>query len=184
MLAKKVKKSGRDWGVQLPYVLFAYWTSMQESTSESPFFLLYGRDPRLPTEVALFSSPEDQNVDVDDYKAELVTGLSTAWEAARRNVEQAQQKQKKFFDWRARDPGFRVGDRAFLYVPSEKSGQAYKFAKPYRGQYQIVGLYENGADLRLVSQSGDQTIRVALSRLRRCPEEIGDPPVQPLMQSA
>ena len=63
----------------------------------------------------------------------------------------------------------------FLYVPSEKSGQAYKFAKSYRGPYQIVVLYENGADLRLVSQPGDQTIQVALSRLRRCPEEISNP---------
>ena len=92
MLAKKVKKSGRDWDVQLPYVLFDYRASMQESTRESPFFLLYGRDPRLPTEVALSPSPKDQNVDVDDFKAELVTGLSTAWEAAHRNVEQAQQR--------------------------------------------------------------------------------------------
>ena len=42
MLAKKVKKNGRDWDVQLPYVLFAYRASMQESTRDSPFFLLYG----------------------------------------------------------------------------------------------------------------------------------------------
>lgn len=116
---------------------------MQESTRESPFFLLYGRDPRLPTEVALSPSPEDRNVDVDDFKAELVTGLSTAWETACRNVEQAQQKQKKYCDRRPKDPGFRVGDRAFLYVPSERSGQAYKFAKPYHGPNRIVGLYEN-----------------------------------------
>ena len=122
MLAKKVKKNGRDWDVQLPYVLFAYRASMQESTRESPLFLLYGQDPRFPTEVALSPSPKDRNVDVDDFKAELVTGLSTAWEAAHRNVERAQQKQKKYFDRRAKDPGFRVGDRVFLYVPSEKSG--------------------------------------------------------------
>ena len=62
----------------------------------------------------------------------------------------------------------------FLYVPSKKSGQAYKFAKPYCGPYRIVGLYENGADLRLVSRPGDQMIQVALSRLCRCPEEISD----------
>ena len=37
-------------------------------------------------------SSEDQNVDVVDYKAEIVTGLSTACKAACRNVEQAQQK--------------------------------------------------------------------------------------------
>ena len=100
---------------------------------------------------------------MDDYKAELVTGLSTVWEAACRNVERAQQKQKKFFDRCARDPEFRVGDRVFLYVPPEKSGQAYKFAKPHRGPYRIVGLYDNGADLRLVSRPSDQTIRVAHS---------------------
>lgn len=71
MLAKKMKKNGRDWDVQLPYELFEYWASVQESMKESPFFLLYGRDLRLPTEVACSPSPEDQNVDMDDFKSDL-----------------------------------------------------------------------------------------------------------------
>ena len=45
MLAKTVEKIGRNWDERLPYVLFAYRASQQESTRESPFFLLYGRDP-------------------------------------------------------------------------------------------------------------------------------------------
>ena len=49
MLAKKVEQSGKDWDQHLPYILFAYRASMQESVKESPFYLLYGRDPRLPT---------------------------------------------------------------------------------------------------------------------------------------
>ena len=49
---------------------------------------------KLHTEVA-FSPLEDHNVDVDDYKGELVTCLSKAWEAAKRKVERSQQKQKK-----------------------------------------------------------------------------------------
>ena len=49
MLAKKVKKkNGRDWDVQLPYVLFAYHTSFHESTRESRFFLMYRRDSMRP----------------------------------------------------------------------------------------------------------------------------------------
>ena len=49
MLAKKVKKkNGREWDVQLPCVLFAYHTSPHKSTGESPFFLMYRRDPVLP----------------------------------------------------------------------------------------------------------------------------------------
>lgn len=41
---------GRDWDQRLPYVLFAYRASAQQSTQESPFYLLYGRDARLPME--------------------------------------------------------------------------------------------------------------------------------------
>ena len=45
MLSKTVEKNGKNWDDKLPYVLFAYRTSVQESTRESPFHLLYGRDP-------------------------------------------------------------------------------------------------------------------------------------------
>ena len=45
MLAK-MTKGGYDWDKHLPYILFAYQASEQQSTQESPFFLLYRRDPR------------------------------------------------------------------------------------------------------------------------------------------
>ena len=45
MLAKTVEKGGQDWDNRLPYVLFAYRSSPQESSQESPFFLLHGHDP-------------------------------------------------------------------------------------------------------------------------------------------
>ena len=38
MLAKKVDMSGRGWDTHLPFVLFAYQTSMQESIKKSPFY--------------------------------------------------------------------------------------------------------------------------------------------------
>ena len=50
MLAKTVKANSRDWEQHLPFVLFAYRTSPQTSTGESPFYILYGRDPGLPTD--------------------------------------------------------------------------------------------------------------------------------------
>ena len=41
-MPKTVEQGGRDWQTRLPYVLFAYRTSLQQSTVDSPFFLLYG----------------------------------------------------------------------------------------------------------------------------------------------
>ena len=72
MLAKTVDKSGRDWDRHLPHVLFAYRVSPQESTRESPFFLLYGRDPQLPTEAALTQPKTRYQVDLDDYKTDAI----------------------------------------------------------------------------------------------------------------
>ena len=46
MLAKTTEKGGQDWDRRLPYVLFANRAAEQQSTLESPFFLLYGCDPK------------------------------------------------------------------------------------------------------------------------------------------
>lgn len=43
-----VKENENKWEDYLDSVLFAYRTSKQASTKFSPFFLLYGREPRLP----------------------------------------------------------------------------------------------------------------------------------------
>ena len=37
MLAKSVERNGKDWDKHLPYVLFAYRSSLQQSTGEAPF---------------------------------------------------------------------------------------------------------------------------------------------------
>ena len=75
MLAKKVEQSGRDCDAHLPFVLFAYHANLQESTKESPFYLLYGSDPRLPTTFGLDSmqlQQEQHLTNLDTYKEEVV----------------------------------------------------------------------------------------------------------------
>ena len=42
MIAKSAVARPADWDTQLPCLLFAYCASAQESTKESPFFLMYG----------------------------------------------------------------------------------------------------------------------------------------------
>ena len=110
MLSKKVLRSGKDWDVQLSYVLFAYRASPQQSTGESPFFLLYGRDPALPTEEMLKFSLDRDGIDVGDYRSEIALRMSTAWESAQSKIKNAQQRQKFQHDKKAKDPKVREGD--------------------------------------------------------------------------
>ena len=76
MLAKTIKKGGRDWDTHLPYLLFAYCNSKQQSTQESLFFLLYGCDSRLPTEAAL--SPKEK-LDSKWIYMDMVSMLLISW---------------------------------------------------------------------------------------------------------
>jgi len=90
MLAKTAEQGGRDWDQHLSYVLFAYCTSEQRSTSESPFFLLYGCDPQLPTDVALSPLKNHTQVDLKEYGIELVEKMSSAWSLARYYIKKLQ----------------------------------------------------------------------------------------------
>ena len=174
MLAKTVEIDGTDWDHRLPYVLFAYRTSLQESTRESPFHLLYGRDARLPTEAALSQPRTCYQVDLDDYKVDLVANLSDAWELARKNVQRAQKQQKRQYDHHTTKPTYRIGDRVFVYQPGSIQSKNRKFARPFHGPYRILDLIPSNASVRPVDRPEQVPIFIALDRVRKCPSEIPD----------
>ena len=67
-----------------------------------------------------------------------------------------------------------VGERVFLYKPEKKTGKNRKFARPFHGLYHIVEVDVNTAKIMRVDRPQEEPILVAVDRLRRCPDEIGD----------
>lgn len=55
----------RDWDVYLPFAEFSLNSTKSASTKYSPFFVLYGREPTLPVDLAVRA--------VTDCKVEAVT---------------------------------------------------------------------------------------------------------------
>ena len=174
MLAKTVEKRDTEWDTRLPYVLFAYRACQQSSTQESPFFLLYGRDPRLPTPGVLSPKMTRTTVCLKEYGVELHAKMSDAWELARLHITRAQKRQKTAYDKCTKRSPFRTGERVFLYKPAEQTGQKRKFAGPFHGPYRLGEVGANTAKIRPVGTPESEPILVALNRLRRCPDEISD----------
>ena len=141
---------------------------------ESPFYLLYGRDPQLPTEALLLPPVDRHHVDLDDFKTEMTVHMSEAWEMARANVKKAQRRQKQQYDRRARPVEFKPGDRVFIHMPGSKRGKAHKFARAFHSPYRILELVENGVIARPVDRPQGEPVRVALDRVRVCPSQIPD----------
>jgi len=88
-----------------------------ESTGEAPFYLLYGRDARLPTEVALSMPKSLYLISVEDYKTELSMGLTEAWKQARHSIKRAQARQKSYYNRQARATDYQPGGRVMVYMP-------------------------------------------------------------------
>ena len=175
MLSKTAKQNGTDLDNCLPFIPFAYRSSPQTSTKESPFYLLYGRDPKLPTEAVLCLPPSfTLQVDADDYVTGITKRLSQAWSLAGDAIKKALVQQKQHHDAHAHSDTFVEGKRMLVYIPATKSGTAYKLARPFHGPYHVVHVVENGVEVRPVDQPHVTPTRVALNRVRRCPVEMPD----------
>ena len=97
-----------DWDLFIPYALFAYRTAVQSSTNETPFYLRYGRDPRLPIDVSLTKAQETY-CNTDDYRGIIAGRFLDAWKLTRDNIELAQQRQKSQYDKTAKDVTYDIG---------------------------------------------------------------------------
>lgn len=149
MIAKSCDVRDRDWDIYLPYLLFAYQVSAQESTKESPFFLIYGRDARIPTDSVLTHVRSPYAVDVDDYKEDLLSGLSLAWELAQANIQKAQASQKRNYDRKCTEEvNLKAGDRVMIYMPAESQGKNWKLSRPFHGPYRVLKVTPTNVEVR------------------------------------
>ena len=174
MIAKHATKYGDNWDEHLPYLLFAYRTKPHESTGESPFFLLYGRDARLPCEDVFSARRTPYQVDLDDYKTELTVGLAEAWRTAQDHLKKAQKGQKRAYDRQAKERKVQVGDRVMVLMPAEQTGKNRKLQRLYFGPYRVIEIHPNGVTVVPVDRQKDPQIRVNLDRVTLCYPELPD----------
>ena len=76
-LSMYVSKNQKDWDDFIPLVLFAHRTSVLEVIGDSPFYVLYGCEPRLPVDVKYLPPvPDDITTSVFEHRKRIVESLS------------------------------------------------------------------------------------------------------------
>ena len=134
MLSSYCNESQTDWDVFLPIVLFAYRVSMQQTTGESPFRLLYGRDPRIPSDIENFTARSD-----------FIDNVQEAWKEAQKNIERSANTSKDRSNKATRKATFNVGDLVRVEMPANKVGQKMKLRRDlYQGPNKITAVSGKG----------------------------------------
>lgn len=104
----------RDWSCYLPQVTFSYNTTAHQSTGESPFFLMFGQDPRLPVDFLLGRVQEPVAGGTHDWIVEHQTRLRHAFEGATKHLEAAADRRKKHYEPHVRDVPLHEGQLVYL----------------------------------------------------------------------
>ena len=138
-LSMYISSHQKDWDRHLPLVLFAYRVSPHASTHESPFYLLYGREPRLPVDATLLlPSSSHLSSSVAAHRARIVQNLENAQHIISTNTQLAQQKMKEHYDRTSKPVPFDIGCKVWVYTPKSKKGLSKKLMHNYHGPYRIV----------------------------------------------
>jgi transposase InsO family protein len=137
MLLHFVNNRHDDWDDYLPFVLFAYRTSVHSSTHETPFYLMHGRDATLPLEM-LLKLNRKSDCEPNDYRTKITVKLRDAFQLAFSNMHAAQEAQKYQYDKRSNLQKFNVGDKVYMTTVVVQPQQSRKFTPKWQGPYRIT----------------------------------------------
>ena len=99
-----------EWDWSLPMVEFSYNNSLNASTKSTPFFLMYGEHPTVPTKFTRYINQAKGLTKVaatDDFVQRTRRGIFQAQE----KLIIAQNRQKQYVDAHLRDVEFAKGDK-------------------------------------------------------------------------
>ena len=93
MLAK-VTECQQEWDLYLPKVLFAYRSSLHETTGFTPYHLNFGRSPQLPIDLMLGRVNKAKLQSYSKFVAQTYQYLTQAYSLARKCLTQHHLRQK------------------------------------------------------------------------------------------
>ena len=122
MLRTLPDKHKTNWKDHVAKMVHAYNCTRHETTGYSPFFLLFGRSPRLPIDLAFNLGKDNEPIGYSQYAAKWKTAMQEAYTkasaVANRNVERV----KKHYDKKTRSSTLQPGDRVLVRNLTPRGG--------------------------------------------------------------
>ena len=106
-----------DWEEWLPALIFSYNTQVHKSTLESPFFLTYLHNPRLP----FFDIKQPRPLYKEGFVPKTTARLGTAYKQAHEHMEEARLLRERYYNRRAETRQFSVGDSCLCLLYTSPS---------------------------------------------------------------
>lgn len=148
-LIKYLNDKHDNWEEFIPLCLFGYRTSIQKSTKLSPYFLVFGQNPRLPTDLKTNVQISDEKDAFDEEDAlhrrmEQLTKVNTFRELGKLNNKNAQNIQKQNYDKLHSLITFAVKDKVIVINKRREGRMGDKFSERRAGPYTVSEVLPHG----------------------------------------
>ena len=179
LLSLAASENEQEWDLHLPMVMLAYCTSVQESTGCTPFYLMFGREARLPADVMYGLPPSTTSSQVNQYALDLRLRLESAYQRVRERMGLQHQRQKALYDRDTHGKPYVVDDLVWLHCPAVPRGKSPKLHRYWQGPYRPV--VKQISDVLFLLQHRDSRRRrtvVHFDRLKPCVTLPGATPLE------
>ena len=173
VFAKTIKEHQKDWHEQAKYVCFAYNTAKHSSTTFSPFYLVFLREPRVGIDLFLDRS-EPAYQDTDEYSGTVRERMQKAYQIVSNQLKVTFDRAKRRYDQRVRAVHFPLHSYVWFFCPRLTAGRGRKFKKLTDGPYRIVRIL-NDVNYVIQKVPGARLQICHVDRLMRYEGEV--PPV-------
>lgn len=122
MLRTLTEKEKSNWKDSLNKLIFAYNCTKSEVTGFSPFYLLFGRTPRLPVDILFRLTPETGKPDHREYMRKWQEGMQEAYEITKNSAKKSAERGKRNHDRKVRSSELEPGDRVLVRNLTPRGG--------------------------------------------------------------
>ncbi|XP_019201938.1 uncharacterized protein LOC109195011 [Oreochromis niloticus] len=122
MLRTLTDRQKTSWKESLNKLIYTYNCTRSEVTGFSPFYLLFGRSPRLPIDLLFGLTSETGKTDHRTYMEKWTREMQEAYDIVRENAKKSADRSKKHYDGKVRSSVLYPGDRILVRNLTPRGG--------------------------------------------------------------
>ena len=147
LIAIFAQEHPHSWDKEIHKLAFAIRTSVNETTGDTPAFLMFGRDPRIPLDLIVgdpIQGPPNTDIEQNqyqNYKLELMNNLQSAFNFVHEHSEIEKLNQKMQYDRHTTQREFAIGDLVWVATTAGQIGDSptrSKLQPKYQGPCRIM----------------------------------------------